>query len=617
MGVTLVVNQRLNSILAHAPPDKMAVIAQAIEVLDVPSNRQESMLTNLNRFHRYPLSGVEPELIVKTLHEVGNLDPSTRLEIDRKNKTIVAYATLADHMAIRTVVEKLSGSERQFEVKQLRRLASDYVAGTIELMMGKGKKEKTSRLSYYLGYNEPSNSDRGANEFRVDADVEHNRLLLYANEVELAEVDNLLVKLGEIAPRGSRRETLRVIDAHNAKDARDLMEKIRRAWPSMSPNPIIVNPSPAEPPGKKVPAEESLPIEPASKTTHWTEPGRLESLKLVQLDTEESESPSPRSENLAGKPPSPLKVTVEADGRLTVSCDDPEILDIFEDLAAQIGPPVKDYKVFKLKYAWAYGVAMNLEDFFREGEKKQTTIRPWYWDPEPEDDSKNDRRLSKRRPVKFISDTDTNSILVENADAGQLKTIEELIQIYDQPTATDSQSVRKTEILHLEHSKAKMVAETVKEVFRDLLSANDKALAGTKGNERESNRGFLFMSSDEGEKNEQKMPKFKGLISIGVDEVSNSLAVSAPAYLFDQVTKLIKELDDAAAPTSTVKVVKLGHGVNSEQMCEMLNNMLGEESSARTAKSPAPTPSKATTSPAKNTRKKKTEATASKEGEGK
>ncbi len=37
------------------------------------------------------------------------------------------------------------------------------------------------------------------------------------------------------------------------------------------------------------------------------------------------------------------------------------------------------------------------------------------------------------------------------------------------------------------------------------------------------------------EKNEQKMPKFKGQLSIGVDELSNSLVISAPAYLFDQV----------------------------------------------------------------------------------
>ena len=47
------------------------------------------------------------------------------------------------------------------------------------------------------------------------------------------------------------------------------------------------------------------------------------------------------------------------------------------------------------------------------------------------DDSKG--RLSMRRPLKFISDSESNTIVVQNADAAQLKTIEELIALYDKP----------------------------------------------------------------------------------------------------------------------------------------------------------------------------------------
>ena len=144
--------------------------------------------------------------------------------------------------------------------------------------------------------------------------------------------------------------------------------------------------------------------------------------------------------------------------------------------------------------------------------------------------------MSKCRPLKFISDSESNTILVENADAAQLKTISELIDLYDkQPD--DSQSVRKTETIHLDYSKAKVVAETVKDVYRDLLSANDKALQGAK-TDKDSGRTFIyeFSSGDDG-KGDQKMPKFKGQLSIGIDELSNSLVVSAPAYLFDQVSQ--------------------------------------------------------------------------------
>ena len=40
--------------------------------------------------------GVDPELVVKTLQEIGNLEPTTRIQVDAKNKVIIAYASLAD-----------------------------------------------------------------------------------------------------------------------------------------------------------------------------------------------------------------------------------------------------------------------------------------------------------------------------------------------------------------------------------------------------------------------------------------------------------------------------------------------------------------------------------------
>ena len=134
--MNLVVNPRKNSILAHAPPDKMAIIEQAVKAIDVPSGQSDSLLTNPTRMQVYRLHAIDPEPLVKTLEEVGELSPNTRLEVDKRNRVIIAYATLADHVIIRQLVERLDGSGRRFEVVPLRRLAADYVAGTIEFMMG-------------------------------------------------------------------------------------------------------------------------------------------------------------------------------------------------------------------------------------------------------------------------------------------------------------------------------------------------------------------------------------------------------------------------------------------------------------------------------------------------
>lgn len=224
---------------------------------------------------------------------------------------------------------------------------------------------------------------------------------------------------------------------------------------------------------------------------------------------------------------------------------------------------------------------MNLEDFFKDDNKKERPrYSPWWYDGGMQNDSQDERRLSKRRKLTFISDADSNTILVEGASSEQLRTIDELIQLYDQPPPTDTQSVRKTEIIRLKYSKAKAVADTVKDVYRDLLSANDKALAENKG--RDSGRNYIFNYSDS-DNTEQKTPKFKGLLSIGVDEVSNSLMVSAPAYLFDHVAKMIRELDQAAVQDYTVRMVHVHRGMSADRMKDILNEVYMQKSAEKSS----------------------------------
>jgi type II secretory pathway component GspD/PulD (secretin) len=585
--VNLAVNRRMNSILANAPPDKMAIIEQAIKAIDVPSDRSQSFLANAGRMHIYRLSGVDPEPVVKTLQEIGNLDPTTQLKVDKKNKAIIAYAPLVDHVTIGAVVEKLKGSERQFEVIRLRRLAADYVAGTVEFMMTGPKKKETRQSPWFYGYSSSSRDQtEDENKFRVDADVEHNRLLLWANEVELAEVQKLLVKLGEIPPKGES-DTVRVLDSFEGKEAEELLERIRRAWPSLAPNALqVVPPRTTEKSAPQRPAEpaDEEPPQPSPTKTTEARPNPLP-IRFAQLRREQpgDERPAAAAES-ADKPAAPVKMAFGPDGRLIISSQDTQALDMLEELVTELAPRRKDYKVFRLKYAWAYGVMLNLQEFFKEDEKKQTGYRPWYFYDfgSGDEDSKDEgRRLSKRRKLKFISDSDSNSILVEGADRAQLRTIEDLIALYDQPSPTDSQSARKTEPFHLQYSKAKTVAETVKDVYRDLLSENDKALLGSKGEQRESGRMYTYIFNDGGDsKGDQKTPKFKGLLSVGIDDLSNTLVVSAPAYLFDHVAKLIKALDEAAAPTSTVRVVRVGPSVSAERVQEILADVLGEGGSS-------------------------------------
>lgn len=631
--VNLVVNPRRNSVLANAPPDKMAIIAKAIEVIDVPLDRDQSLLLNVNRMQVYRLAQLDPETLIKTLQESGDLDPTTRLEADRKNKAIIAYAPLTDHLMIRTLVQKLDGSGRQFEVIRLRRLEADYVSGTITFMMGQEQKaeEPPRYFGYWDGRSRSSDQD-SQDKFRVDADVAGNRLLMWANDIEMEEVRKLLVKLGEIPAEGGNPDRVRVLDVATGDDMLQLLEQIRLSWPALAPNPIVLPPpeslpKPARPamePSDAGAAEGEPPAAPGGTTGQpptppatsveadarpAPRPSPTARIRFAQLTAEAAaeqrpadapaepgdrfpdptaapggllmEKPSARAaaggETAAA---APVQIAVGPDGRLVISSQDTAALDLLEELLAQLAPSRKDFKIFPLKYASSLWVKLNLQDYFKEEpEEKSQRRNVFYFDNSPPAEKQKSYRLSQRKPLKFIDDLDTNTILVVGANAEQLQTIEELIHLWDSPPPSDTQSARLTAVFAIRYSKAETIAETVKEVYLDLLSSNDKALQRNRDDKRPTNQTtYILGEAGGGEPDRRTQVSFKGKLSIGVDAVSNTLLVSTEGQtLMENVSKMIQALDDAAKPLSEVQVVAIQGNMNAERVRKVLSEMLGEK----------------------------------------
>ena len=641
-NVYILANVRENSILAQAPADQMALIAEGVKLLDIPSSRSQSLLKNMSRHQVYRLAAIDPEPLVKLLNEMGDLDPTTRLQVDKKNRSIIVTAPLADHMTIRMLVKKLDGTDRQFEVIKLRRLEADYVAGSIEFMMGGGEKKKkqNNRFNPFFDYDPfgggRNNDEDDTRKFRVDADIEHNRLLLWANPIEIEEINHLLVKLGEIPSEGGNLSTLRVLDSIPPEEVEELLHRLRRTWPGHGDNPLLIVPQvpQAEPEASDAPAPPASPKKkparkrPAEDTTTQKHPVRkpadvkltearlLRMLEVAQGDSDDTETneggenfrksrkpeeadapvaeaaqegaaaePSPKTPLRRSGPddaPEPIRVGRGPDGKIIISSADTRALDRMEDLLSEISPPRKDYKVFKLKYksTWAYGVALNLKDFFKDKEDaKPQSNRYMYWGGMPSSNSTDDeRRLSKRKMLKFIADSDSNSIIVTGADPAQLRTIEDLIAVYDIPESKDSAAVRKTKLVQIQFSKAKVIADAVKDVYRDLLSANDPALQnqGAKDNKQKTTETRYFFDYVANDDKKPDMPmKFKGLLSIGVDEFSNTLVVSAADGLVDTVIETIEALDEAARPSvNRMRVLKVDRHIDSNELQKRLKSLV-------------------------------------------
>ena len=101
----------------------------------------------------YRLVTLDPKQLVASLIDMDALEPSTRLQVDADNSAIIAYASLADQFVIQSVIDRLDGSGRKFEVIQLRRLDAESVAGSIQFLMGaKEEKDNSNDRNRYFGY---------------------------------------------------------------------------------------------------------------------------------------------------------------------------------------------------------------------------------------------------------------------------------------------------------------------------------------------------------------------------------------------------------------------------------------------------------------------------------
>jgi hypothetical protein len=635
--IYIVGNVRRNSIIAHAPPDKMAVIAAFVRRVDVPNENADSLESLQARTQVYRLSSLDPKQLVASLVAMDAMEPTTRLEVDEKNKAIIAYASFSDQYTIKKMIERLDGSARDVDVIQLRRLRAEDVVGTIKFLMGnEEKKEDNSRMRYYDPWgNSNSKKDTNTDQFRVAANSQDNQVLIWANEVERAEVQKLLVKLGELPPAGGSASRVRVIDANRSSETKEYLKRLQEAWSKISPTPLEL---PKEdqfdaPDAKKEPAadKEKDPKDSAKKKKE-DEPVKEKVTNAVLKDKEVSQTPSTlRDQNLARlgiptgrfsasnqtesqgietvgavnnddegtpkeelgtpKQPStvrnplaakadsektslstkaPIQIAFDERGNLVLRSDDTDALSKLEQLMIDNAPPQRGYEVYAIKHSKPSWIKWNLEDYYKEEKKdnnNNNSFMRFFFDMDaPTEKKTDDAQLGKKRKLRFLSDNDTNSLIVIGADDAQLKNIEGLIRLWDVPEKTNKQRLRFTKLVKVEYSKAEGIVEAIKEAYRDLLSTNDKAFQKEKeGGGADGKEPKRSDSSDaifDGGMNFS----FSGRLSLGVDKITNSIIVCAEGEdLLTLILDMIKELDMAAMPSESVEILKLD-GANSQAM---------------------------------------------------
>lgn len=626
--VYLAYNKQRNSVIANAPPEEMKIIKKTIAYLDVPFGEAASAdvgtAPNEPRVtKKYPLTTLDPDNFVLTLEEIGNLSPAAEFRVDKKSKTLFATASAADQAKVSALIDQFDGSGRDFHVIPLRRLPADAVAATVfNLMAGQPEEESNRRRRPYWYYDpwDQDDEDKPVKGFGVDADIENNRLMLWATDAEMERVRGLLVKLGEIPDGQQDLRQIRFVQPGSDMPTSVLLEQIRDAWRASGNNELIINApakrpaeadsenaesrGDAQPPEEKAEGPDAVPQDrttrrrsadgvPAHFVQHDTPEGNA--LPGVPGEPAADESDIRSVAGAADEPakdvasvakPAPVTITITNDGRLMLSSTDPVALDRMEGLIEQLTPSDKRYRVFRLQYITALNMYWNLTDFYKEdlqGDGGNDQFFDWYWGfPSQGNRDSKAGGLSKRRKLMITYDTGSNTILVANASPSQLREIEDLISEYDKPAPADSVRTRRTVLLKIRYSKAAVIAEALKEVYRDLLSSKDKEF--DRGDERRGGSSterttIIRYGAGSGEGNKRPSPVkvgFEGALSIGVDEISNTLLVSVQEELFDSVVQMVEKLDQEAAPNTVVHVHRVNGSVSAAALRETISDALSK-----------------------------------------
>lgn len=625
--ISIVANVRQNSVLVRAPIDRVAIAAEFIKRIDVPGGSLKSLTDATSRVEVYRLVSLDPEKLIEIAQEMNVLEPTTRIRVDKDNKAVIVSGAAADRFIIKSLIERLDGGKRRFEVLQLRRLEAAAVAESISFLMGKSEEEDSgnqrNRYSYY-GWGGNDDEKKADDEFRVAANTNYRQVLLWANEVEMEEVRSLLIKLGELPPPGGSGQTTRVIEASATPETLEYLQKLKAQWQAMSPNELVLpseedfnkarvesrpksatqvdpggeegNPKSAPSKPKKEKAED-VDDEPIVEMRGSAKPSdtQLEhsSQSFAVMMTADQTAVADADEPI----PATVEIRLDERGNLVLSSSDTKALDQLENLMLDIKPPSRSYEVFKIVNASVTLLTIDLEDYFENPDDKKDDssdrFRRWIFGGDSDTD-KGPTGLAKGGELRFLPNSDTGTIVVMGATGAQLQTIRELIELWDVGEPVNPKLSRFTKLVTIQYGRSEKIAGTVKEAYRDLLSSNDKAFSGAGGNNAgggdrgASNRseGSRLEDSETGQSGGGSDFSFNGKLSIGVDELGNTLLVSAEGeLLLELIVSMIDKLDRAAQPGGEIEIVRFSGNVSAETLRQAMsalgNTSMGESTGGK------------------------------------
>lgn len=513
--------------------------------------------------------------------------------------------------SVKAIIEQLQGHRELVEVFQLEMLDPYTAQTSIERLFGG---DGSSR-------NKP-----GVPKVEMDLDgqqlmVRANKEQLRQIRELLAKMGEPGLVAQQRTPGTGDNRRMRVLPI-SERNLRAALVEIERVWPQLRDNPIrIVTPSavaptvqedrarraaeeagPAESPSDPEPApgeegaENTVQTNPEGGCAAGNEADEPREGPLVSFGEPEADASAAQRDDQVGddrasaeanqaaaepaateqpatEPPAeagaPAKkkgaaiVIAPSGDSITISSDDPEALDQFEQLLKTFmqrnNAGGREFSIFHLKRANAVEVAETVQNVltgggfgfgFRGFRGGGSTVVP-------------DPRL--------------NAVIVQ-AGRNEMAMIENLIQTLDSEDAADSAVGARPVLIPVKNTSAYRIAEILRDVYKEQLTGG--------GNARRQQTPTIVPGSRMSGEMAALIAQINAAstgpeMSIGVDDATNSLVVAAPRNLLTEVEQLVKTLDEQSnAAKPSVKVVALKR-INTKTLGKVLDNLIQERPRGR------------------------------------
>ncbi len=510
LGVSF--SRESHSVFVVGSNHELQVATQLVEQLDVLESTDGGPIMRLFALG----GGVEGESVADSIESLfrGSV-PKVNISYDELNNRLYVTGDDKQLKMVEDALAQLAPPKRELEIIRLDTTDPYTFKQAAEALFS----------------DEPQND---APQVTVDGNLQ--QVLVRATPEQLQRLRQLLLQMGEASAVDSTVSAgrLRFVPVH--RNSAKLLEQIQRLWPSMRANPLqIIDPSGITPKPEATPAigpTSSLPAANSGKVKLASAPAPILQTTSLQT-TAELTPPGPAANS------SPI-IVVTGEDQWTLASDDTAALEQFGRLLDSLLSPVAtpfattgNFSIYLLRHAGAEQVQELLSDLFR-----------------PSDRSLRSTATDVFQRVKIVADTRINGLIV-SGNRGDRKVVEELLGVLDSAELLDTLQQVTPTVVQMVSASAQSVANVIENVYRSQLSAG--------GGRRPIDIPEGVTTSVAIVLQQLNAQATGPLLTIAVDETTNSIVLRAPVDLTTEIKAFIEKLDLRAveAPGRRVQLLRL------------------------------------------------------------